>query len=110
MSANEKLIFRKGALIFLSEEEYSDYGIIGHFLVLRKLDFQNELSVYQRRECTRQARDKQVRSFYANYGGFIQHLIRKKLIKRTRVNEVHLGSYNTWSPSLKLPDSGIYYP
>ena len=84
---NDKKIARAGKLLLLDEGEYSDYGVVGFFVILRDFDPMAELEAYKA------AHTDQCERYKFKHSGFLAVLLEKGLLLEIEYGNLYLGAY-----------------
>lgn len=92
--SDRTLIFPAGSAIILTEGEYSDKGIAGTVVTLKECDLPALAKQY------RAATNPEGKAYGDDISGFVSWLVANGWAFPAEVQEVHLGGYSTFTPSL----------
>jgi hypothetical protein len=84
-------ITAQGDLVILTQGEYSDYGLIAHYRANETIVWKEQLERYLETFPTERE------PYSADIEKFPAWLTEQNLLTKIEVQEVHLGSYSSWS-------------
>lgn len=80
---------KAGKLLMLDYGQYSDYGVLGFFVVLKDFKPMDELERYL------SANEEQRKDYNFDYDGYVAHLLAQGLLLEIEHGTLYLGSYSS---------------
>ena len=97
---NDPKIAKAGKLLCVDGGEYSDYGVVGFFVVLRDFDPLAELAAHL------DAQPEQRESYAFSGDSYVAALLAKGLLLEVDYGSLYLGSYSSYAELRFTPGAG----
>jgi hypothetical protein len=91
-------------IVFITEGEYSDYNIKGHYRILKKFNFREAIQAFKELDKEKVESSKEWNFMYDSKDRFVATLLKEGFIEEVEIDEIHIGSYSRLETSQEAGD------